>query len=121
MSSANKNLNFHMSLNKKESIIFQENNQNNNKNIKLKINSPKVFANSKPKNSSIKVSFDRENTLILPNISKDSGEINRKEPVSRFSQIASEKLRLNILRTKSKITTAFINNEEEETLKRKRF
>ncbi len=121
ISSSNKNLNFNKHFIKKESIILQENNQNNNfnNNAHFKIKS----ANAKSKYSPFKVSlYDRKNTIFLPNISENSGvEVKKKEFISKYSQRASEKLRLSMRRTKSKINTAFVNNEEEEHLKKNRF
>lgn len=82
--------------------------------------SPKVTIREKKTISPIKGLYDKKETLILPNISQNI-EIVKKEPISKYTQLVNKKMRISMNITKSKITTAFIQNEEEETLKKNRY
>jgi len=82
--------------------------------------SPKVTIREKTTISPIKGLYDKKEILILPNISQNI-DIVKKEPISKCTQLANKKMRISMNITKSKITTAFIQNEEEETLKKNRY
>ncbi len=82
--------------------------------------SPKILIKDM-KNTSMSKNINTKNTLILPKIPNNTLELKNRESISKYSKLAMKKMRISLNKTKSKIRTAFINNEEEETLKRKKF
>lgn len=62
---------------------------------------------------------DKKKGLILPNISKSQGII--KKNCKNFIQRAQDKIRISLNNTKFKVKNAFVQNEEEEKLKRSRY
>ena len=62
---------------------------------------------------------EKKNNLILPKI--PTSTINMKKKELKFSNIITERQKMSLSNTKIKIKTAFINNEEEELIKRNKF
>jgi len=106
----------------KDIKIKEEN--DNYKNIAMNKNSSEISIrniekDSKPQSPN-KTLYNKKDTLFLPDILEEVENI-KKQSISKTAQLASEKLRMTLNKIKSKITTAFLNNEEEESLKKHKF
>lgn len=104
----------------KERSNNNEDNKSSNNLRKSSNNSQRKIVDDKIAFSPNKSSIQDSNSLILPNISQ-SIDVKRKVPISKYSQMANEKLKNSIIMTKTKLRTAFMNNEEEENIKKGRF
>ncbi len=103
-------------MNIKESTTIKSKNQKKH-NTKQNQELPLLIKTDKGSHSPVKSLININNSLVLPKISPHI-EIKKKEPTLRYVNVAYENHRKSMICTKSKIRTAFNNNEEEETLKK---